>query len=115
MFEAATGSDFICDCEDILRSACVEQPFYKKHQSKQYCVLHYPGVEKSADFEKAFRRKIEANDFNFRGVWFPGDVDLSGVTFHVSVDFLKATFNEKMNFSNARFKEDANFGSVTFR
>src|SRR5436189_3028170 len=60
----------VCACEGWMRSACAGEPFYKEHEGNRYCVLHFPGKEKSADFEKALQRKLENEDFDFRGVWF---------------------------------------------
>ena len=60
-----------------MRSACAGEPFYKEHKGKRYCVLHYPGKEKSEDFARVYQRKIAAGDYNFCGVWFPDVVNLS--------------------------------------
>ena len=117
-----------------MRSACVGEPFYKEHEGKRFCVLHFPCKEKSADFEKAFLRKLEKKDFNFRGGWFPdrlsfsnrdfdGDVDFSFATFgkyadfrsatFSVADFRSATFSAAADFTHSKFGE-ANFGNATF-
>jgi len=57
-----------------MRSACAGEPFYKEHEGKRYCVLHFPGKEKSAGFKAAFQRKLENKDFDFGGVWFPDEL-----------------------------------------
>ncbi|HEV7891429.1 MAG TPA: pentapeptide repeat-containing protein [Pyrinomonadaceae bacterium] len=105
---------FVCECDKWVRSACTGLPFYKKHEGKQYCVLHYPGKEKSAAFEEALGRKLEAEDFNFRGVWFPDGADFHDFTFAASADFTEATFSADANFHSATFSADANFEFVTF-
>ncbi len=60
--QAPTSPAFICDCEERMRSACVGESFYKEHEGKQYCVLHFPGDEKSAAFAEALRRKLDTKD-----------------------------------------------------
>jgi Pentapeptide repeats (9 copies) len=129
-------SDFVCACEEWMRPACTGQPFFREHQGKQYCVLHFPGKEKSADFERVLQRKLTNNDFVFRGVWFPdnrsfsdfsftGVVDFRGATFsgHTSfntatfaatADFRSANFHSNVSFRSAVFSEEANFRSATF-
>src|SRR5437763_14471854 len=73
-------SDFVCECEEWMRSACAGEAFYEEREGKRYCVLHFPGLEKSADFSVALRRKLENNDFKFWGVWFPDPVSFGGST-----------------------------------
>jgi hypothetical protein len=105
-------ADFVCDCSEEARPACAGERFYKEHEGKRYCVLHYPGIhypgkedgvdfdealkklvkEKSAYFDDALRIKRQAKDFNFRGVWFPGALDLSGVEFCSEASFEEAIF-----------------------
>ena len=64
-------SEFVCECEEWMRSACAGDAFYEVREGKRYCVLHFPGIEKSADFAVALRRKLENNDFKFGGRMFP--------------------------------------------
>jgi hypothetical protein len=113
--ELLAETSFVCDCFEWVRSACAGQPFYREHEGKRYCVLHFPGKEKSADFQKAFQRKIDGNDFNFSGVWFPSEIQFSNFDFTTSVDFPYTTFNAPANFSNAGFNGKANFRGATFR
>lgn len=118
-------SDFVCDCDESMRSACAEEPFYKEHEGKRYCVLHFPGKEKSADFATALQRKLDNKDFNFPGVWFPdpqsflkfdfdGEVNFYFATFNAEPDFSDATFSSKVSFSGATFRTEAYFGGATF-
>jgi uncharacterized protein YjbI with pentapeptide repeats len=87
--------------------------YYDQYEGRQYCVLHFPGAAKGAAFNKALKRKLDAKDFNFRGVWFPDDVSFSGAKFNAEVDFFGAYFNAEANFSSATF-EKANFGGTVF-
>jgi len=105
-------SAFVCDCEAWMRSACEGEPFYREHEGKRYCVLHFSGKEKSADFEKALQRKLENKDFNFRGVWFPDRLLFSNFGFDVA-DFRSATFSAAADFRHSKFGE-AIFVNATF-
>jgi uncharacterized protein YjbI with pentapeptide repeats len=119
-------SDFVCDCkEEEMRSACIGEPFYKEHEGKRYCLLHFPGKEKSAAFQVSLQRKLDAEDFNFSGVWFPGeasfsqmnfttDADFSSATFSGDADFTKTTFSANATFYDAIFNGNANFWSAVF-
>ncbi len=119
-------SAFVCDCEERMRSACAGEPFYKEHDDNRYCVLHFPGSEKSRDFNKAFLRKLTDQDFDFLGVWFPEDLSFKGFEFAGHTNFRFAYFHSKVSFESARFtaeadfrdttfEDDADFGDVTFR
>jgi Pentapeptide repeats (9 copies) len=113
--EAAPHSPFICDCEKWMRPACAGEPFYNEYKGKRYCVLHFPGKQKSAEFEKALQRKLDNQDFEFRGVWFPDKVSFYKVHFNSYADFRSAIFSELASFSNCTFVEGAIFYEATFR
>ena len=110
----ASEPGFVCDCEEWMRSACKSEGFYKEHKGNRYCVLHYPGKEKSAAFSETFRRKLAATDFDFSGVWFPDPVDFSGFVFRAGAGFHSATFSADADFSDATFCLNADFGSARF-
>jgi uncharacterized protein YjbI with pentapeptide repeats len=116
-----------------MRSACESEAFYKEHGGKRYCVLHFPGEEKGTDFDSALRKKINHNDFNFQGVWFPQDVmfadflsdfphrgqnlfgvDFMGATFHGRASFEDVTFGTPVTFNAAIFEKEADFRGATF-
>lgn len=105
---------FICDCDEWMRSACGGSAFYKQHESKRYCVLHYPGKEKAAAFSEALERKLAAKDFDFSGVWFPDEVNFSNVTCLTLANFGSATFSAKAYFFRTKFMAGADFNAVTF-
>ena len=107
-------SDFVCDCEESVRSACAGEPFYEEHEGKQYCVLHYPSLDKAKGFAETLKRKIANESFNFRGTWFPGEVNFSGHHFKPAVDFAGAHFEQNADFSNASFERDVNFSHCSF-
>jgi hypothetical protein len=113
--DAASEATFVCDCEEWMRSACEGLSFFKLHENKRYCVLHYPGKEKSADFKTALDSKVNRRDFNFRGVWFPEQVSFSGFEFSEAADFRSATFSAAADFTSATFKAAAYFTSATFK
>jgi hypothetical protein len=119
-------SGLACECEEHMRSACAGEPFYKKYRGKRYCVLHFPGKQKSQPFREAIDRKLEKVDFDFRGVRFPDevsfkDIEFSGPTlfshsiFSADVDFSSATFKEEVDFVSAVFHGNVNFREATFQ
>jgi Pentapeptide repeats (9 copies) len=105
---------FVCQCGEWMRVACEGEPFYKEHKGKRFCVLHYPGKGKVAAFDVALQNKLEAKDFNFRGVWFPQAVNFNKFEFSATADFGYATFSAMANFRYATFNAIAYFGSATF-
>lgn len=107
-------SGFVCDFHNSWNSACAGEPVYKEHEGKRYCVLHYPGKDKGAAFQTAFRRKLDSKDFNFRGVWFPDKQTLTGFVFSADADFSCAVFKAEADFGAAKFKAEADFGAAKF-
>ncbi len=105
---------FVCDSAAWTRTACKSFPFFKEHAGKRYCVLHYPGGNKSEPFEEALKAKLDAKDFDFRGVWFPGSVDFSKFRFDAPAYFTSAIFSALANFTSATFDEVAYFRSAAF-
>jgi hypothetical protein len=75
-------------------------------------VLHFPGQEKSADFQKAFQKKLANKDFDFRGVWFPDAAEFQVFTFAGKVNFNSATFSAAADFDDATFSADADFAAT---
>ena len=113
--ENAPAAPFICACEDFMRSACAGEGFYQAHEGKPYCVLHYPGNDKGALFDKALDRKLKAKDFNFSGVWFHAATNFSGIEFSTRTNFSSATFNRPVSFVESKFNAEANFKSALFK
>ena len=79
--EPASEPSFVCGCENLMRSACTDEPFYKEHEGKTYCVLHYPSAEKSIEFQATFHRSLyparRGADYgrNFLGVVLGGIIE----------------------------------------
>jgi hypothetical protein len=111
---AHAETEFVCDCEKQARLACADEGFFKEYEGKQYCVLHYPQQDKLETFRVALNKKLEAQDFCFRGVWFPEEVDFTGFRFSAKVDFGNTTFSGNADFGGATFSTYANFGSAIF-
>ncbi len=111
--EAPTAA-FVCDCGEWALSACKGLPFYQEHEEKRYCVLHYPGKDKSAAFDVALKAKLAAKDFDFRGVWFPDAVNFSRFQFDAPVNFNSAKFIAEAYFNSAKFIAVASFRSAKF-
>jgi hypothetical protein len=111
----ATDDSTVADsCHHRLYSSCAGRPVYKEHEGKPYCVLHYPGKEKSDDFQQAFQKKLDDKDFNFVGIWFPEGPSFSDFEFTEAVDFRSATFSAEINFQDTIFGGAADFRDVTF-
>jgi hypothetical protein len=106
---------FVCDCDESVRSVCAGELFYQEHEGKEYCVLHFPGHDKTADFNKAFQRKLDNRDFNFQGVWFPNGISFRNFQFTLEANFSSATFRGESDFSFATFAAEANFSETKFR
>jgi hypothetical protein len=104
---------FVCD-RAFLESTCEGLPFYREHGGKRYCVLHYPGKDKSAAFAEALGRKVNAGDFDFRKVWFPDAANFNSLVFTTSADFESAIFSAGVDFSYAAFDKKVNFSYTTF-
>jgi hypothetical protein len=123
--EASVASTFVCASEEWCREACVGEPFYGEYEGKWYCVLHFPGKEKSAAFTETLKRRLDARNFDFRGVWFPdvapfskfhfgGEVIFSRAFFSVRADFSEAVFSGDVYFTYTEFYSDVSFNLATF-
>ncbi len=116
--------------------SCERLPFYREIGQSRYCVLHFPAKDKETDFKKALDGKIEREDFNFAGVYFPSDfpsiapTTLKAAHFHEAIidgiahfswatfegwtNFTETTFKGKAEFEGTRFEEGVNFYGATF-
>jgi len=112
--ETAADSAFAYKCEWSSYGSCSGEPFFKEHEGKKYCVLHYPGKEKRAAFDIALTRKHLTKDFNFSGVWFPDDIHFGMSRFTTDVNFRSATFNAQSDFRTATFSGETDFRNATF-
>jgi hypothetical protein len=117
-----TGQRFICHVGDKLyertreegRQACKKLDFYAEFDGERYCVLHFPSTEKGDNFRRAIDRKLKNEDFNFAGVYFPGDQSFESCEFRSEANFTQACFTGNANFEGATFHKKANFFEVTF-
>lgn len=130
--EGPLAGGFECQCEGWFRSACKGLPFYDEYEGEQYCVLHYPSKEKTADpqFQEALQKKKQEKNYDFSGVYFPLSHEgysryfeefvfespalFSGATFSDSVVFYDATFSERADFNGATFCGWVGFNGATF-
>lgn len=111
---APTVPTFVCDCDEKFRSACQALPFYHEHGGKRYCVLHFPNVNKAADFGAALRQKLDAEDFDFGGAWFPDAHSFRGLRFGRAAIFKGVFFNAPMSFIHSEFDQYADFTDAVF-
>jgi uncharacterized protein YjbI with pentapeptide repeats len=125
--------DFIRDdpsvhsaCVQSTTVACPDEPFFREHEGKRYCVLHLPDADKKEAFDVAVKRKLDSQDFNFQKVWFPNESRFVGVQIDKPANFSYAVFNDgasfyntiftsEVNFAGAIFNEDARFGGAIFK
>jgi uncharacterized protein YjbI with pentapeptide repeats len=96
-------------------NACEGQAFFARREGNSYCVLHFPGNEKKDVFESAIKKKIDAGNFNFQGVWFPDSYCFRQAKFDEKVDFSSAVFNNHQSFSGSKFGSEAIFAGATFK
>ena len=110
---------FVCSCDETSRSSCAGLPSFETISDGTYCVLHFPGP-KGDEFSDAVTAKLNASNFDFSGVYFPGsfsffgqhfrfEAKFEGAVFASDVDFGEAIFDEGADFSRALFKGDATF------
>ncbi len=75
-------AEFVCGVEEKnpnYLSACKNLPEYR---DTGYCVLHFPGEEKKENFEQVKKDKLEQEDYDFSGTFFPeGTSDFSRFVF----------------------------------
>ena len=126
MTESAKNK-FNCDWVGLpFLSRCRNQLFFKHCNGKDYCVLHYPDTDKLESFRIALKNKLDEQDFDFEGVWFPETANFRGITFSAPANFIGARFYEAADFRNAnfsaaadfqlaRFNANADFSSASFR
>jgi len=112
--EKEISTTSVCDCEEQYRSSCAREIIFREQEGLRYCVLHYPGKEKIEWFRLALNRKIEAGDFDFRGVWFPEEVSFAGIQFSSNAAFSGAFFSERAIFDHTSFPADAKFYQAIF-
>jgi len=107
---------FTCAVDEDYHSACEGLDFYGEHESKRYCVLHFPGEEKKDEFKKVLERKLKKKDYNFSGTVFPeGTSDFEGFDFDADANFNGAIFRGVASFREAQFSgESTYFTSAQF-
>lgn len=101
--------------DSVRENVCRDLPADIEVSSKHYCLLHAPTKDKSAqDFLKIFRARIEAEQNDFRGVWFPDLTGLNGYIFKTKADFSFCIFTGKLYFWLVKFTQDVNFWGTIF-
>jgi uncharacterized protein YjbI with pentapeptide repeats len=111
--QSTSKPSFISDCEGRVRSACHGEASYDDSEGGKWCVLHYPNKKKRGQFDRLRQWKIEHNDFDFCGAWFPTEANFEDFVFNANANFSKATFSEGGNFRYAEFK-GADLREATF-
>ena len=110
------SSDFVCEGTSD-PSVCVGLPLYKNWQSHRLCVLHFPGKKSLKLFQDCADAKLDRNDFNFDGVWFPEELvlELEDREFASEVIFSNCTFNGRVSFGNCLFHQKAKFSNTELK
>jgi uncharacterized protein YjbI with pentapeptide repeats len=101
--------------EQIRRSVCRNLPVKYVHMNQEYCIFHYPSVDKKEKFGEALYERISRGDYLFYGTWFPDEVDFTAHNFNKWADFMWVTFNNRVNFKNAKFSGNCDFTCATFK
>jgi hypothetical protein len=79
------------------------------------CILHSLKPEKDKYlFDQTLKDKLARQDFDFRGVFFPGSVSFAQRKFTDPVSFQSAHFARWADFHEAEFSAAADFSQVTF-
>jgi uncharacterized protein YjbI with pentapeptide repeats len=91
--------------KDIREKVC-DKKLFQTIDDKSYCVLHFPSSDKWGNFWSVLQQKLNENNFDFRGVWFPQDKERES--------FDTFDFTGYANFSDAIFAEDITFRDAKF-
>src|SRR5687768_12203950 len=113
------------DKEYIRLKVCQNLPVQYEHEGKHYCLLHYPNFEKAEAFDNEFQKRLDDEDYNFRGIYFPTILSLFNKKFEKHIDFISATFTkgvrvnsttfiQPIDFIGAEFMADISFYEVNF-
>lgn len=90
------------------------------------CILHsrLRDKDKEGAFTKAINLKLKKEDYDFSGIFFPGnifleaefstDMDFSNAIFEGKAIFANSVFNGKVRFIGTTFSEEANFYDALF-
>lgn len=108
-------TEFVCEVDEQYRSVCRGLPFYAEHEGKRYCVLHFPGEDKSDAIRTVLERKLMNRDYDFGGIVFPeGASDFARFEFDAAVNFSGAVFKGVTDFSIVLFEGAASFRHASF-
>ena len=110
--QAPIKTGFVCES---LYSGCAGEPFHGEVNGKRYCVFHFPDGKKNPEFNNSLERKLNKNDYDFEGFWFPQNVDFFRFEFTAAANFTSAIFNSHAGFDGAVFRAGAHFNGAIFR
>ena len=91
------------------------------HGSRAYCIFHDPSPKKDLKLlRRKLKEKLDSEDYNFHGYYFPGKLELERNRFNKKTDFGETTFEnvsfkgvsfENVSFSGAEFKSSSFIGN----
>jgi uncharacterized protein YjbI with pentapeptide repeats len=92
-------------------------------EDNHYCLMHAPTAEKAKVFSTELKKKLDAGEYNFQGVWFPKETSFEGQKFEGAACFDHSEFSGNVSFAGAEFTGEfdgdvdfqASFVSVLFR
>jgi hypothetical protein len=90
-------------CQSYYARGCEGTPF-RSLDGKSFCVLHYPAQGKEEQFREALEQRLSQENYDFRDVWFPEEVNFEGFHFDAAVNFSNATFQTSVNLRRAIFR-----------
>ncbi len=114
--ECFCGIDIPEFMKPTVRSAvCRElEPIYEM-SGENYCLLHLPSKSKTNEFEKVLDLRLAFQNYNFKGVFFPNEVDLAHSKIECEADFSYAIFSELTRFDYVNFSQEVRFNSTVFK
>jgi uncharacterized protein YjbI with pentapeptide repeats len=109
-------AEFVCGVREKDPNYLFACKNLRQYQDTGYCVLHFPGEKKKEDFEQVKKDKLEQEDYDFSGTFFPeGTSDFNRFVFEARVSFEGAQFSgESTYFAGAQFDGNTSFYGAQF-
>ena len=87
-----------------------------KDSKEGYCIFHERSEDKDiAEFQAKVDKKIQNQDYDFTGFYFPKEVNFSFQIFTKDVCFWNAVFKEETDLGEVRFEKGADFRGAEFK
>lgn len=117
------NAHFVID--EVRKEVCRDLPIFGAIDGREYCVLHFPEKGKQEAFNEVLRDRLTEDSWDFRMVYFPGELQLKGSELSADANFNHAIFSESVDFSSSKlcgrfdffdskFQKGANFFDCKF-